>query len=337
VTGRRTDRQTELLYQSYALHSCVMLTLRPEYTENKSSVGQVMNNSVVTPFSTHTLVNGPFLRLPVQYTMWSSQILMKTKTAEQRSGQIALLIKVLLLLGFLSYKSHENQAGESTTWLECEVFHLNDVRLMTASSQVTLSFVIHRYSAAARSRAAPRRTYIADWLSSVPPSRQVQHGSRRQRRWRTGLAAAAATAAAAADGNRASPPPPPPLSVLPSSAPSPSSSHDRYLVVGLPAAFGPFRWLVFSSSEFPPVPSLKFNYSENEGWNTLANARKRAPKMQDWIIQDRTTTNRKRYVLNSSSLQDMCYLWQPCVADADIIFLPCSFFLSFYLSFLFLA
>jgi len=30
-----------------------------------------------------------------------------------------------------------------------------------------------------------------------------------------------------------------------------------------------------------------------------------------------------------------CYLWPPCIADADIIFLPCSFFLSS--SFLFLA
>jgi len=30
-------------------------------------------------------------------------------------------------------------------------------------------------------------------------------------------------------------------------------------------------------------------------------------------------------------------LWAPCVADADIIFLPCGFFYLFYLLFHFLA
>ena len=42
-----------------------------------------------------------------------------------------------------------------------------------------------------------------------------------------------------------------------------------------------------------------------------------------------------RFYQSSSLAMNQCLLWPPCVADADIIFLPCGFFLSiFYLFFI---
>ena len=41
-----------------------------------------------------------------------------------------------------------------------------------------------------------------------------------------------------------------------------------------------------------------------------------------------------RFYQSSSLAMNQCLLWPPCVADVDIIFLPCGFFLSiFYLFF----
>jgi len=44
-----------------------------------------------------------------------------------------------------------------------------------------------------------------------------------------------------------------------------------------------------------------------------------------------------RFYQSSSLAMNQCLLWPPCVADADIIFLPCDFFLSIFYLFLFLA
>ena len=37
---------------------------------------------------------------------------------------------------------------------------------------------------------------------------------------------------------------------------------------------------------------------------------------------------------SSQLLVGSVFLWLPCIADADIIFLPCGFYLSFHLYFL---
>jgi len=39
-----------------------------------------------------------------------------------------------------------------------------------------------------------------------------------------------------------------------------------------------------------------------------------------------------RYRISVIAVYALHLLWPPCVADADIIFLPCSFFLSFFYS-----
>jgi len=39
-----------------------------------------------------------------------------------------------------------------------------------------------------------------------------------------------------------------------------------------------------------------------------------------------------QYVQSPRPTMNLCFLWPPCVADADIIFLPCGFFPYFFLS-----
>ena len=68
---------------------------------------------------------------------------------------------------------------------------------------------------------------------------------------------------------------------------------------------------------------------------TQADVSKRRGSSVTVILIVKTGPTKKAAVSGISVQLHIVLLWPPCVADADIIFLPCNFFLSFF--FLFLA